>query len=56
MYSDNRPCDICGSDVRLTQHRTATYEKSDDTVDERICTNPDCDSNRGGRSPDSPRP
>ena len=61
MYSDNRPCEVCGSPVRLRSRRpgevdgaddpvgdvggdTDTRIEADDTVDERVCTNPGCAS------------
>ena len=47
MYSDTKPCEVCGSEVRLTEHRTDTYEAPDDTIDERVCTNADCPTRRG---------
>ena len=56
MYSDTRPCEVCGSEVRLTENRTPTYTAADDTVDERICTNPECETNTGDRTADSPTP
>lgn len=54
MYFDNRPCDVCGSEVRLKAHDGSTPLRGPDpdgTVDERVCTNPDCASHQdGGRS------
>ena len=75
MYSDNRPCEVCGSPVRLRSRRpgegddagdqvgdqvgdevgdevggdTDTRIEADDTVDERVCTNPDCASHGSDR-------
>lgn len=59
MYFDNKPCEVCGSDVEL---RAAEPDLSDGgtpvgppegvvgggdpTVDERVCTNPECPTNR----------
>jgi hypothetical protein len=48
MYEDNRPCQVCGSDVRLSgdpSERTLGVNEPDDTVDERICTNSQCVTN-----------
>jgi hypothetical protein len=58
MYFDSKPCHVCGSDVRLVE-RTAPPEpegqvgdpdgfvgEADSTVDDRVCTNPDCPTNR----------
>jgi hypothetical protein len=56
MYHDNRPCDVCGSEVRLTSHRTLTVHEPDDTVDERICTNPGCPTNSADLGPDTATP
>ena len=62
LYLDDRACRVCGSEVRL-EARTASSLPDDDgpvgpedgvvgggdpTVDARICTNPDCPSNRSG--------
>ncbi|WP_182524976.1 hypothetical protein [Nocardioides dongkuii] len=51
MYFDNRPCDVCGSEVRLKAHDSSTPLRGPDpdgTVDERVCTNPDCASHEDG--------
>jgi hypothetical protein len=56
MYFDSKPCAVCGSEVRLEPHRppddTTTdgpvgppdgvVGTADPTVDDRVCTNPDC--------------
>ena len=50
MYADHKPCAVCGSAVEL-RARTSTGDRvaeADPTVDERVCTNPDCPSNRSG--------
>lgn len=49
MYFDNKPCQVCGSDVDLTARRSAGETEPDGTVDERVCTNADCPTNTGGR-------
>jgi hypothetical protein len=50
VYADNRPCDVCGAEVRLEPatrpHRDRAHDP-DGTVDERICTNGDCETNQG---------
>jgi len=61
MYFDTKPCSVCGSPVRL-RPRTSPPESTttgpvgepdgvvgdgDSTVDERVCTNSDCETNRG---------
>jgi hypothetical protein len=51
MYSDSKPCEVCGSEVRLTPHRKDTYEEADDTIDERVCTNDDCPTRTGPGTP-----
>jgi hypothetical protein len=57
MYFDNRPCEVCGSEVRLRSHdpdAQGVLAESDATVDDRVCTNPDCATNQGGA--DAPQP
>jgi hypothetical protein len=58
MYFDSKPCTVCGSDVRLVAHGTVAESEgrvgdpdgfvgdADSTVDDRVCTNPDCPTNR----------
>lgn len=60
MYFDAKPCEICGAKVRLRPHEAPETETGDDpvgpadgvvgtadpTVDDRVCTNPDCPSHR----------
>ncbi|WP_127479708.1 hypothetical protein [Nocardioides pantholopis] len=62
MYFDTKPCDVCGGEVRLRAHRPPIDEEqpgpvgpsdgvvgdADSTVDERVCTNPDCPTNQAG--------
>jgi hypothetical protein len=61
MYFDNRPCEACGSEVRLRAGSPddpaadgpvgppdGVVGDGDSTVDERVCTNPDCPTNQGG--------
>jgi len=62
MYFDTKPCAVCGSEVRL-RARTSPPESqaadpvgepdgvvgdADSTVDERVCTNSECETNRSG--------
>jgi hypothetical protein len=61
MYFDTRPCSVCGSEVRLVAREApaATSPRGqvgdpdgfvgdgDSTIDERVCTNPDCPTNAG---------
>lgn len=56
MYSDNRPCQVCGSPVELRPHSRLVVNEPDDTVDDRVCTNADCPTNKGGEGTDAPRP
>jgi hypothetical protein len=57
MYFDNRPCQVCGSQVRLRTHTTATTRAEPDaTVDDRVCTNPDCATNAADRTAETPTP
>lgn len=57
MYTDEKPCSVCGSEVRL-RARDGVVEPDgpvgpsdgvvgggDPTVDERVCTNPECSTN-----------
>lgn len=57
MYFDNKPCRVCGSEVRL-RARDDTAPRSDPdpdgTVDQRVCRNPDCETHAAGD--DVPRP
>ena len=57
MYFDNRPCQVCGSEVRLRPHQTdTTHAEADATVDDRVCTNDDCATNAEDRTADTPTP
>ena len=59
MYEDNRPCQVCGSEVRLSgdpSDRTLGVNEPDDTVDQRICTNQECPSNQRDTSVEAPTP
>lgn len=51
MYFDSKPCAVCGSQVELRPRDGgpragavpgAGEHEPDATVDERVCTNPDC--------------
>ncbi len=58
MYFDNKPCAVCGAEIRLRARRTPSEAETrqpagpsdgvvgagDETVDERVCTNPECPS------------
>ena len=59
MYQDNRPCEVCGAEVRLrskSRDSELTVHEPDDTVDRRVCTNSDCETNQSQRGPDAPTP
>lgn len=56
MYSDNRPCQICGSPVDLRPHSRLVVNEPDDTVDDRVCTNGDCPTNHDGAGGEALRP
>lgn len=56
MYFDNKPCAVCGSEVRLRSHRTPGPGDPDGTVDDRVCTNSACETNQPGRSADAATP
>jgi hypothetical protein len=61
VYDDVKPCEVCGSPVRL-RPRTPEQPPADEpvgpadgfvgsgdpTVDERVCTNADCPTSTGG--------
>jgi hypothetical protein len=49
MYADHKPCAGCGSAVELHARTGSTgrVAEADPTVDERVCTNPDCPTNTG---------
>ena len=43
MYTDHKPCTVCGAEVRLQAHtdpRPGT--DPDGPVDDRVCQNADC--------------
>ena len=56
MYFDTKPCAVCGSRVELRPHDApddtaadgpvgpadGVVGTADPTVDDRVCTNPDC--------------
>jgi hypothetical protein len=60
MYADSKPCRVCGSEVELRVREVheddGTVAEPDGPVDERVCTNADCETNRSGRPADAPRP
>lgn len=64
MYDDARPCQVCGSAVRLGPHRPDPDDRStpvgprdgvvggaDPTVDDRVCTNDACPTHEGHGEP-----
>ncbi|MBE7325211.1 hypothetical protein IEQ44_11150 [Nocardioides sp. Y6] len=65
MYSDSRPCAECGAEVELRARTTPPAPDSgdhpvgpghvvggaDDTVDIRVCTNPDCPTHTSETTP-----
>lgn len=58
MYFDNAPCSVCGSKVEVRPHSSAPRSdpNPDGTVDERVCTNADCETNSDRPDPGSPNP
>jgi hypothetical protein len=56
MYFDSKPCRVCGSRVDLRARESERVNEPDATVDERVCTNPDCETNQPGRQADAPTP
>ena len=58
MYFDNDPCKVCGSEVELRARDSGespdgpagpadgVVGDADSTPDERVCTNPECPTNR----------
>lgn len=59
MYFDNKPCQVCGSEVELRPHEESEPRdrvEPDATVDDRVCTNPDCPTNQGTTGTDTPEP
>ncbi|HYF73572.1 MAG TPA: hypothetical protein VD864_12170 [Nocardioides sp.] len=56
MYSDVRPCQVCGSTVELQPHSRLVVNEPDDTVDDRVCTNPECPTNDRGAGDEAPTP
>jgi hypothetical protein len=60
MYFDSKPCSVCGAEVRLVARKEPVAAPGDQvgdpdgfvgdgdsTVDERVCTNPECPANAG---------
>jgi len=50
VYFDYDPCKMCGSEVRLRAPSGSSPQRAPDpdgTVDERLCTNPECPTNTG---------
>ena len=48
MYFDSKPCQVCGSEVDLRPRESPRVNEPDATVDERVCTNSGCPTNRKG--------
>jgi len=62
MYFDTKPCAVCGSEVELRPRTSPPVSSpgepvgkpdgvvgdADSTVDERVCSNSDCETNRAG--------
>ena len=55
MYFDTKPCEVCGGEVELRAHEPdratgvvgpdgGVVGDADTTVDDRVCTNPECPS------------
>ena len=50
MYFDHRACRTCGTPVEIRPHSELSAEADPDgSIDERVCTNPDCPTNHDGR-------
>jgi hypothetical protein len=59
MFADTKPCRLCGAEVELREHRSDDphgVAEPDATVDERVCTNPQCESHQPGRPAGAPTP
>jgi len=56
VYFDNKPCQVCGAEVDLRPRTTLGVAEPDGTVDERICTNPECETNTRRGEKDAPTP
>jgi len=48
VYSDYEPCQVCGSEVDLEPARIDGVASPDGPTDERVCRNPDCETNQDG--------
>ena len=47
MYSDTKPCQVCGAAIELgPATAAASTTEPDGPIDERTCTNPDCPTHR----------
>jgi hypothetical protein len=68
VYTDVKPCSVCGSKVHLRPHRPTTQDDgpagpadgvvgtADPTVDDRVCINEDCPTNAVSGSSETPAP
>ncbi|MCW2846261.1 MAG: hypothetical protein JWR90_235 [Marmoricola sp.] len=68
MYFDNKPCAVCGSEVRLERRSDPPVGRTDgpvgegvvgdgdSNIDERVCANPDCPTNAADETAGTPRP
>ncbi|WP_170970253.1 hypothetical protein [Nocardioides jishulii] len=57
MYFDQQECRVCGAQVKVRPHDGEPPREGKDpdgTVDVRVCTDPECPSNRGTDA--APRP
>jgi hypothetical protein len=53
MYFDVKPCRECGAEVEIRPHERLEVNEADSSIDERVCTNPDCPTRSSGA--DGPR-
>jgi len=56
VYFDHKPCQVCGAEVELRPHARLERADPDATVDDRVCTNPDCPTNTSADGGEAPSP
>jgi hypothetical protein len=56
MSDNSDPCKVCGGPVRVRHIPTPTLADANAVFDQRVCLNPDCETNERDRSLGTPTP
>lgn len=59
MYFDSQECRVCGAGVEIQSHESAKPRMGKDpdgSVDVRVCTNPECPTNKEPQAEGAARP